>query len=552
LFFLTMLLTVTNITKYFGAQLVLDGVSFVVNAGERIGLVGANGAGKSTLIKIIVSKLEADGGGAAFAPHASVGYLPQAMTAYADRTLEELIHELQAELHAVTGRMRELEALMSSATGEALQAALAEYGEASEHFERLGGYDLDHRIEEVMTGLGVAHLPRDRAVATLSGGEKERVGLAALLLRAPDLLLLDEPTNHLDFAALAWLERYVQAHSGALLAVSHDRQFLNNTVSAILELDEHTRTLRRYEGNYDAYVVARAKELAQWQLDYEAQQEELKELRKILRTTKRTTPSFSKKVGGDKFAKGFFQGRSDVLISRTVRSAEEKLARIEADAIPRPPDEIRIAPEFDPAALEGKTPIRVEGLRKAFGERTLFDSISFDLRATDRIVLTGANGSGKSTLLRIVAGHEQAGAGTVTIARAAKLGYLDQEQTALDPDKIAFDWWREGLSGDEDSLRAEFFRFFLLTHEDAGKRIGALSVGQKRKLQLLKLIAERANVLLLDEPTNHISFDVLEKFERALAEFKGPILAVSHDRWFIERFGGRAWELRDGQVIRDA
>jgi macrolide transport system ATP-binding/permease protein len=547
-----MLLTVTNITKYFGAQLVLDGASFVVNAGERIGLVGANGVGKSTLIKIIMGELEADGGGVTFAPLASVGYLPQVMTTYADRTLDELIRELQAELHVVTARMRELEAQMSVATGDALQVALAEYGDASEHFERLGGYDLDHRIEEVMTGLGVSHLPRDRAVGTLSGGEKERVGLAALLLRATDLLLLDEPTNHLDFAALSWLERYVQSHSGALLAVSHDRQFLNNTVSAILELDEHTRVMRRYEGNYDAYVVARAKELAQWQLDYEAQQEELKELRKILRTTKRTTPSSSKKVGGDKFAKGFFQGRSDVLISRTVRSTEEKLARIEAGAIPRPPDEIRIAPEFDPAALEGKTPIRVAGLRKAFGGRVLFDGLSFDLRATDRIVLTGANGSGKSTLLRIVAGHEAADAGAVTVARAAKLGYLDQEQTALDPNMIAFDWWREGLSGDEDSLRAEFFRFFLLTHEDAGKRIAELSVGQKRKLQLLKLIAERANVLLLDEPTNHISFDVLEKFEHALVEFKGPILAVSHDRWFIERFGGKVWELRDGLLIRDA
>jgi macrolide transport system ATP-binding/permease protein len=228
------------------------------------------------------------------------------------------------------------------------------------------------------------------------------------------------------------------------------------------------------------------------------------------------------------------------------------MARIEENAIPRPPDEIRISPEFDPAALEGKTPIRAEGLCKRFGSRELFRDLGLELRASDRIVLTGANGCGKSTLLRILAGHEIADSGTVTVSRATKLGYLDQEQTALDSEKIAFEWWREGLIGDEDGLRAEFFRFFLLTNEDAGKRIGELSVGQKRKLQILRLIAERANVLLLDEPTNHISFDVLGKFEHALAEFPGPILAVSHDRWFIERFGGKVWEMRDGALIREA
>lgn len=546
-----MVLTISSLTKYFGASLVLNDISFVVNAGDRIGLVGANGVGKSTLLKIIVGELDGDGGGVNIAPLASVGYLPQVLYAQGNRTLDELIHVLHSELAQLTTRMRALEVEMSDAKGEMLNALLAEYGQATEHFERLGGYDFDHRIDEVMTGLGVHHLARDRVVATLSGGEKERVGLAALLLRSPDLLILDEPTNHLDFAALAWLERTVQGHAGALLAVSHDREFLNNTVRAILEVDEHTHRLKRYEGNYDAYVVARERERAQQQAAYEAQQEEIKELKRTLRTTTRATPSYSKKVGGDKFAKGFFQGRTDVAISRVVRSAEERLARIEASPISRPPEEIRIAPEFDPATLEGKTPIRVLNLRKSFAHRALFDDLNFELKPTDRIVLTGANGSGKSTLLRIVAGYEQADAGTVTVAHAAKIGYLDQEQTSLDPHRTAFDWWRDGLIGDEDTLRAEFFRFFLLTHEDASKPIGELSVGQKRKLQILRLIAERANVLLLDEPTNHISFGVLEKFERALAEFPGPILAVSHDRWFIQRFAQQMWELRDGRLIQD-
>jgi macrolide transport system ATP-binding/permease protein len=415
-------------------------------------------------------------------------------------------------------------------------------------------------VDEVFAGLEIAHLPRDRAVSTLSGGEKERVGLAALLLRSPDLLLLDEPTNHLDFAALAWLEAYLKNRKGGLLAVSHDRQFLNNTVSVILEIDEYTRGLKSYTGNYEDYLVSRERSRAQWVIDYETQQEEIKELRKQARADSHYGDFWKGggKAAGDKFAKGFFRGRAAVATSRRVHNAEERLARIEENPIPKPPDEIRISPEFDPAELEGKTPLRVAGLRKSFGARALFDGVSFELKPTDRVVITGPNGCGKSTLLRIIAGELPADAGEVTISRAARVGYLDQEQTALTNSnprtqtqtqtQTAFDWWREGLTGDEESLRAEFFRFFLLTYEDAQKPIAALSIGQRRKLQLLKLIAEKANLLLLDEPTNHISFDVMEKFETALREFNGPILAVSHDRWFIERFGGQVWEFNAGQL----
>ncbi len=563
-----MLLTVSNITKYYGAELILHNLSFVLNAGERVGLVGANGIGKSTLLKIIAhaalgaDDVQPDSGTIAVASGISVGYLPQVITGYADRTLDALLLTLQGNLQEMASQMRQLEAEMAKASGEALIELMQTYGELSEQFERAGGYDIDHRIDEVMTGLGIQHLPRNRAVGTLSGGEKERVGLAALLLRTPDLLLLDEPTNHLDFQALGWLESYLKnrgtnGRQNAVLAVSHDRQFLNNTVEVILEIDEYTRELKTYTGNYDAYLIARAANRAQWIENYAEQQEELKELRKQVRADVHYGDFWKGggKAAGDKFAKGFFKGRTAVATSRRVRNAEERLARIEENPIPKPPDEIRISPEFNPAELEGKTPLRVENLRKSFptetGRRVILDGISFELKSTDRVVITGPNGCGKSTLLRIIAGSEPADAGAVTLARAAQVGYLDQEQTTLDaapPQQTAFDWWREGLVGDEETLRAEFFRFFLLTYEDASKPVHTLSVGQRRKLQLLKLIAERANLLMLDEPTNHISFDVMEKFETALREFDGPILAVSHDRWFIERFGGQVWELKDGRL----
>jgi macrolide transport system ATP-binding/permease protein len=544
-----MLLTVSNLTKYFGAELILNDLSFVVNANERVGLVGANGVGKSTLLKLITGQLQPDSGAIAINPKTSVGYLPQVIAGYADKTLDELLLDLQGNLTQLTAQLRQLEAQMATANGETLAQLMQSYGDLSEQFEQAGGYELDHRVDEVFAGLDISHLPRQRAVSTLSGGEKERVGLAALLLRSPNLLLLDEPTNHLDFAALAWLEAYLKNHKGGLLVVSHDRQFLNNTVSVILEIDEYTRGLKTYTGNYEAYLVARERSRAQWAIDYETQQEEIKELRKQVRADAHYGGFWKGggKGAGDKFAKGFFKGRAAVATSRRVHNAEERLARIEEDPIPKPPDEIRISPEFSPAELEGKTPLRVVGLRKAFGARALFDGVTFDLKPSDRIVITGPNGCGKSTLLRIIAGELQADAGEVTLSHAARVGYLDQEQTALTnlqtQTQTAFEWWREGLKGDEEMLRAEFFRFFLLTYEDAQKPIAALSIGQRRKLQLLKLIAERANLLLLDEPTNHISFDVMEKFEQALHEFNGPILAVSHDRRFIERFGGEVWEL---------
>ncbi len=543
-----MLLNVHGITKYFGAELILRDISFVLNPSERIGLVGANGIGKSTLLKIITGELDADHGTVTRAPNIDLGYLPQAITGYADLTIDALLVQMQGQVSQLTEHnMRLLETRMADATGEALAELLAQYGAASERFEQLGGYEMDHRIDQVLSGLNIHHLPRARLIGTLSGGEKERVGLAALLLRGPDLLLLDEPTNHLDFKTLDWLEGYLRQHKGALLVVSHDRQFLNNTVNAILEIDEYTRSLKRYTGNYEGYLTARFAARAQWAIDYETQQEELKELRKMVRADAHYNDFWKGggKAGGDKFAKGFFKGNAEIATSRRVRNAQERLERIEENPIPKPPDEIRITPEFNPSALVGKVPLRVFQLRKQFEGNEILGGVSLELKLGDRIVLTGPNGCGKSTLLRIIAGELAADSGDVIVGPAVRLGYLDQEQTSMPPDQLAFDWWREGLIGDPDMQRAEFFRFFLLTHEDAVKPIHALSIGQRRKLQLLKLIALRANLLLLDEPTNHISFDVMEKFEQALADFGGPILAVSHDRWFIQRFATQVWEMRD-------
>ncbi|PZS01938.1 MAG: ABC transporter ATP-binding protein [Candidatus Chloroheliales bacterium] len=543
-----MLLNVSELFVSYGVQPVLNNVSFTLDERQRAGLVGANGAGKSTLLKAITGQVAPDSGRIAVANGAAVGYLPQAVSDYTSETIDDLIYQAQGDLRQLESRLRELEQHMGQ-PNDNHDELLTEYGHLTEQFERRGGYELDYRIDQVLGGLRLSHIARDRRVATLSGGEKSRVGLAALLLKSPDLLLLDEPTNHLDFFALEWLEGYLSAYSGGLLVASHDREFLNRIVNFILEIDEHTRQMKQYKGNYDAYAEAKAIERVNWLEDYLAQQEELKELRHALKTQARQLQSHNRPPR-DNFQAGiaFKEGRANWAISRNVRSVEERLARIEANPIHRPPEAMHINPDFDPHALEGKTPLTATGLRKSFGSRVVLDDVSFTVGPSDRILIVGPNGAGKSTLLKMLAGIIQPDTGTVRLGNSVKVGYLDQEQETLDPHLPVFDAWRDGRVGYREDLEADFFHYGLFTYEEADKRVGELSVGQKRKLQIARLIAEKANLLLLDEPTNHVSFDVLEEFEKALLDFPGPIIAVSHDRRFIARFDGQAWELREGRL----
>ncbi|HEX5164660.1 MAG TPA: ABC-F family ATP-binding cassette domain-containing protein, partial [Thermomicrobiales bacterium] len=435
--------------------------------------------------------------------------------------------------------------------GDDFDAVMAEYGESLERFDRRGGYDLDYRIDIVFAGLRISHLPRQRPFSGLSGGEKARVLLATLLLRSPDVLLLDEPTNHLDFASIAWLEDYLSCYRGGVLVISHDRHFLNGSVTRIVEIDEHTRATKEYTGNYDAYLIERQRERAQWEVDYAEQQDEIKELKRAIRVTAHNVAHNRAPRDPAKMAYDFKGGRVAGTISRNIRSAEERLRRIEADPIPKPPSEMRIAPDFSPDELRSEQIIVAEGIRKQFGPQPVLDGVNVTLGPRDRVVIVGPNGAGKSTLLDILAGRSPADAGTVSHATGARLGYLDQDGRSLDPAGTVLATYRDGLIGYEDELIADLFRHGLFTLDDLDKRVGDLSAGQLRKLQLARLMAERGNVLLLDEPTNHLAFDILEEFEKALIDFPGPILAVSHDRWFIQRFvagGGIVWELDEGRL----
>lgn len=541
-------LAIEGVSKAFGLQQVLNNVSFVLNAGQRMGLVGANGVGKTTLLRIITGEMPPDSGFVSIPPDVEMGYLAQVIALAEGKTVADLIAETMTRLTLLEGRMRALEAEMASASGETLDRLMAEYGDSAEQFDRYGGYEMDYRIDAVFDGLGIRHLDRERVFSTLSGGEKSRAGLALLLLKAPDVLLLDEPTSHLDFTAMEWLERYLAEYRGALLIVSHDRHFLNQTVTTIVEIDEHTRAARQFVGDYDNYTRVKAQERRRWRYEYAQQQDEIKALRQEIAVDARQNSNYRAHTDNDKFVRNIKRATHDHSVSRKVRLAEEKLKRIEANPIPEPPEDLHFSPEFDPDMLKGKAPLYVSGLVKAFGERGVLDGVTFTLSRDSRVVIVGPNGAGKSTLLRILAGLETPDSGEVYVNPAVRIGYLDQEQETLDPTMTLFEAYSVGMPGTAQQLKATLIKSGLFRYEEFEKQVGTLSRGQQRKLQIARLIAGRANLLILDEPTNSISFDVLEALETALKTFPGPVIATSHDRRFIEQFDGDMWRMVDGQI----
>ena len=546
-----MLLTVRNATKTYGPVTVLDSVTFALEPGEHVGLVGANGAGKSTLMRIITGEETADSGETQLATSAELGYLPQTLPDSAGRTIDDLLADALGGLRAIEIRMRAVEAAMSTTSGAALDGLLAEYGQLASQFQDRGGYEMEARMDAILAGLRLDYLSRNRDLGTLSGGERARVGLALLLFRAPDVLLLDEPTSHLDAASLAWLEDFLASYAGAALIISHDRQFLNRSVNRIFELDEYTHTLKRYEGDYDAYQQAKTAERVAWEESFARQQDEIKDLRKRIRESARQVAHNRKPKDNDKLAyKNKGEWVADA-VSRNVRAAEEQLRRIEAEPIPKPPRLMHFQPTFRAEALRANAIVRMERVSKRYDGREVLRDVNLALLPDARVALIGPNGAGKTTLLRILLGLEQPDSGSVRLAPGARIGYLPQDPEVGSGERTVFDAYRDGLEGYESNLVAGILGNGLFRLEDLTKTVAQLSPGQKRKLELARLLALGPNVLLLDEPSNYVSLDVLEAFEAAVLAFPGPVLLISHDRWLLNRFGGDIWTLESGELRED-
>ncbi len=546
-------LEIHEVTKYFGAKLILDKVSLSINRSDRIGLVGENGTGKTTLAKIVMGTLEADAGQIRGARHLEIGYLPQEADIDEEMTVQQFLERSMGRVDEMRATLEAMESDMGRAdiAPDDFSALLERYGQLQEEFTRRGGYESDYRLDQVFVGLDLTHIDRKRSIRTLSGGEKTRTMLASLLLSSPDLLILDEPTNHLDFAAIDWLEAYLLTYQGAMLLISHDRHFLNKVVNQIVELLPVNHQVTVYHGNYDFYLAERERQRAHQMEAYEAQQEEIKTLRRTIKTKGFSAGSGRPAKDGNKMAYDAHGEKAEQVRSREIQAAKHRLEELLADPISRPANRWRINPDFTPEEFGSRDVIRLTNVSKSYGDRSLFEGVSSTITGGERVVLVGPNGIGKTTLLKMILGLEQPDAGEIRIASGARIGYLDQEQETLDPNRTVLEEFSQGIIAPESEHRANLHKYGLFSDDQVYQKIGSLSVGQRRKLQIAKLIVTRANVLLLDEPTNHLDLESVEQFEHALCEFPGTVLAISHDRFFIERVATVTWSIQNAHIVAD-
>jgi ATP-binding cassette subfamily F protein 3 len=545
------MLHVSKVSKSYGSETILSDISFVVNAGERVGLVGPNGAGKTTLLRIILGVEPPDHGSVRLDPPGlSVGYLSQALIFAEEESLNEALTRLTAAHSQAWGDMQRLAQAMSTAGGSKLNELTDAYAEAELRFEAAGGYELENRLEAVLAGLGLAGIPRELPVERLSGGQKTRLGLAGLLIQQPRLLLLDEPTNHLDIEALDWLEEWLRGYDGAVLIVSHDRTFLDAVTTRTLVIDPVSHNLRDFAGAYTAYTETLNHEIEQQWAAYQDQQVEIARLRQAARHL-RGIAKFrkgGKADTGDKFAKGFFANRGAGTVGRA-KHIERRLDQLlNEDRLEKPGRQWQLNPNFSGDGSGARRVLHLEGVKMAFDDNLLFDQVSLTLSYGQRIVLIGPNGTGKTTLLRIIMGEIEPAAGEVRLGAGVELGYLAQEQEILEADLTPYETIRRAAAGMNQTEIRTFLHSFLFAGDEVFVQNSSLSFGERARLMLASLIAQGCNFLLLDEPVNHLDIPSRERFEQALNQFPGTLLAVAHDRTFIQHVATGIWELREGRI----
>jgi len=539
------MLSVHHLNKSYGIQTVLQEITFNISAGEKIGLVGPNGCGKTTLMRILAGLESADSGKVSQTfPGLRIGYLAQGFDLPLDATIRTTLNLSAVDEAALETEIASLaQALTVSAADPALQTrydtALAQLS------------SLDIHPETVLAPLGLAHLDPQTPVGQLSGGQKTRLLLARILLAEPHLLLLDEPTNHLDIAMLEWLEGWVRRFKGAVLIVSHDRAFLDNTVSTIFEIDPNTHQLKAYPGNYSAYADQKQAEFDHQQQAYMDQQQQIAQLRAAAGHIRSLTKmkKGGKADGGDKFAKGFFGNRATKNVAGRAKHIEARIQHIlEEEKIDKPRGDWQVKLQFGAAGHQSRDVMSVENLSIGYApENPILSGLNLHIGPGQKIVLTGENGSGKTTLLRTIAGRLPALGGALKLGAAVKLGYMTQEQESLPPEQTPLASLQAVAPFNETEAR-HFLHFLLFSGDDPLRPNHSLSYGERARLQLGLLIAQGCNFLLLDEPINHLDIASRSRFEQALRQFEGAVLAVVHDRYFIERFAETVWLVEDGQV----
>jgi ATP-binding cassette, subfamily F, member 3 len=536
------MLTIHHLFKTYGIRTVLEDISFSISQTERIGLIGPNGCGKTTLMRILAGAEQPDSGAVVSTrPHLRVGYLAQGMEFDDEQTLQTTL-----SLHAVSaaGLEAEITSLATALTSNPGDSAIqAKYDQT---LSQLSGLQ---SLPALLAPLGLADLPLDTPVRHLSGGQKTRLMLARVLLEEPHVLLLDEPTNHLDIEMLEWLEGWLHRFPGAALIVSHDRAFLDNTVTSILELDPVTHGMRPYPGNYADYLEQKLAEREKQHQAYQDQQDEIAQLRSAAAHIRGLTKmkKGGKADSGDKFATGFFGNRATKNVAGRAKHIEARLEKmLNEERIEKPRSSWQMKLDFGAPAHHSKDVLVTEKLAVGY-DGPILTGLDLYIRAGQRIALTGPNGAGKTTLIRTIAGKLDPLEGRLKLGTTVKSGYMAQEQEMINPTWNALQTIQSIASFNETEAR-NFLHYFLFKGDDALRATLALSFGERARLQLAVLVAQGCTFLLLDEPVNHLDIPSRARFEEALANFRGTVLAVVHDRYFIERFASEVWLVKDGKI----
>lgn len=516
-----------KITKNFGGHPLFQELTVDIHAGEHVAIVGNNGCGKTTLLKMMAEEEAVDTGRIIKAKGSRVGFLHQ-IPNYPDMTVYDVMYEAFDKLNHIQKNMKQLEQQM--ATSDDLESLLKKYGTLQEQFEANDGYILDSKISYVSTGLGITHFVEEN-FEQLSGGEKTKVTLCKILLQEPDILLLDEPTNHLDLHAIEWLEKYLQQFKGTVIVVSHDRQFMNHVVTKVIEIEDGQAWVSH--GNYDAFLQAKEDKYAREFSQYQEQQKKIKKIRDAIRRLRQWANEASP---------------PNPDLYRKAKVMERMLERMEKVKKPRVQKKMKL--QLTASERSGKEVAQFYDVAKSY-DRLLFKEVTFDVYWQDTLAIIGENGAGKSTLLKMLLGEEQPDEGIVELGSSVKIGYLAQHLIEADPEARLIDVFRSELMMTEPEAR-HILAQFLFYGADVFKKFKNMSGGERMRLKLAQLMQQEINLLILDEPTNHLDIESREVLEENLEQFEGTIIAISHDRYFLQKLFDRiVWIEKQRAIVHE-
>ncbi len=523
-------LSVNSISKMFGGNTIFENLSLEIHEGDRVGLVGRNGSGKTTLFKLLAGEDTPDSGQIHWRKGTTIGYLEQIPVFQSEITALDVLKTAFASLVEMETQMKELEVKMASPnlSAQELERCIEKYGQLQDQYTLLGGYEMDANIDRISNGLSIQYL-LDQSFQSLSGGEKTKIGLAQLLLKQPDLLLLDEPTNHLDLMSVEWLGQFLKEYKGTVVMVSHDRYFLDDVVTKMLDLEDGEIT--SYIGNYSVFVKEKEERLLKEFQAYEEQQKKIKKMKEAIKRLREWANRANPPNEG---------------LHKRARNMERALERMEK--LDRPIlNRKKMNLEMEVADRSGKDVVVIKGVNKSFGQHLLFQDVHLHIQFRERVAMVGENGTGKSTLIKMLLGQEQADSGEVKIGSNVKVGYLSQHIFPNKKDETVIELFRDEIKVTEGEARHILARFLFYGHS-VFRKVSQLSGGEKMRLRLAQMMYQDLNFLILDEPTNHLDIESREVLEEALEEFNGTILAVSHDRYFLDKLFDRIYWIKDKRL----